>query len=74
MNTCKKKKKNEGKSTLLIMLHSEAVGKSITVAFYIRVLSRCLSTPLPLPPRARVRLSNPVTQADALHFLASLGP
>lgn len=57
------------------MLHSEAAGKSITVAFYISVLSRCLSTPPPLPPpQARVRLSNPVIQADALHFLASLGP
>lgn len=56
------------------MLHSETAGKCITVAFYIRVLSRCLSTPTPLPPRTRVKLSNPVIQADALIFLASLGP
>lgn len=42
--------KKQGKSTLLIMILLETGGKCITVPFYIRVLSRCLSTLPPPPP------------------------
>lgn len=76
-----KKKNTGGKSTLLIMIRPETEGKCITVSFYIRVLSRCLSAthpppsrPARLPPRVRARLSNTNKQIDALLFLALWGP
>ena len=63
-----KKKRERGKSTLLIMILPETGGKCITVSFYIRVLSRCLSTPP--PPRVRARLSNPNIQTDTHIYLS----